>query len=104
MAMLVFYTINQPNNWLTSADWALGPHTLKLHVMPNAYVGMDIEAEVKFTLVDAEKVDRDKPHEEDNHLEGADALTLYSMLNPQAQDNQDSDFEGDDGDGDVDNS
>jgi len=104
MAMLVFYTINQPNNWLTSADWALGPHTLKLHVMPNAYVGMDIEAEVKFTLVDPEKVVREKPHEEDNHLEGTDGLTLYSMLNPQAQDNQDSDFEGDDGDGDVDNS
>jgi len=47
---------------------------------------------------------REKPHEEDNHLEGTDGLTLYSMLNPQAQDNQDSDFEGDDGDGDVDNS
>jgi hypothetical protein len=93
MHMLIFWTVNNPNNWIGSADWELGVHKLKLLVMSNTYVGMDLEYDLVLTLEDPAKVPKLEVHEDDKNIEG-EGPTLYSLLQPTVENERDSDFEG----------
>jgi hypothetical protein len=96
-ADLSFFTLNNPNDWMGSADWTVGSHKLVVVVYSNAYVDIDVRGSVSISLIDGTKLPRFKHHEEDEKID-SEPIGLYDMLQPKVEEEADSDFEGDDAD------
>ena len=92
MADLRFMTISASNDWMGSADWPVGKVEVGLHLWSSAYVGLDVSVKVQFELDDAEKLPKFRAHPDDVAIAKQPA-TLFEMLQPQAEEAVDSDFD-----------
>ena len=98
MAELKFLTINNPNDWMSSADWpANQTHELKLYMFSTAYWGCEMMVPLKFKLEEQSKVAKFKYHPEDQAL--GKPTTIYTLLGAAQEPEVDSDFEQEGGGG-----
>jgi translocation protein SEC63 len=74
-----------------------GTYNFDLHVLSNAYIGLDKKDEVSFTTLDASNLPEYKVHPDDAELD--DEPTLFEeMLNANVEQDSDSDDDDDDSD------